>query len=361
MIKKNSLVPLFLLIAISFLLLCHPAYAKKSGLLLGLRSDTPNPKVEGYRNYTPPQIHKYRTIWIYPKGNTLRSYIGNRILVPRNTGFWEVGVRRMQRKTTLKVGKKTVRKTWIEDIPYTVPLGRRPNPKFMDYTEHTNGFVDLYLLFVGNDYLCVDGCTAGYSEGAAHPFAGSFLRMHPLDNLRKSMEISQIYGKNANKILIKCADDYFKKHPKDKERLFEKGILDAWGLIRRNGHWVTRGFLSYKSEVVRGHFAHYDITLKPPKKLVSYDKLSPPWNVIKKNMPGALDAFSSPEGDILGVMTDKVLYLYLHKGNVNFRKPTLEIDLRKNECAIMIQWATGDYVKKWTEKMRRFVSKEMRK
>jgi len=95
------------------------------------------------------------------------------------------------------------------------------------------------------------------------------------------------------------------------------------------------------------------MTLKPPAKLVSYDKLSPSWSVIKKNMPDALDAFSSPEGDILGIMTDKILYIYLHKGSVNFKKPTLEVDLRKNECAIMIQWATGDYVDKWDKVMRK--------
>ncbi|MCD4784200.1 MAG: hypothetical protein K8T10_10305 [Candidatus Eremiobacteraeota bacterium] len=354
--KKNNLIFLVLLIAVSFFLFSHPAYAKKSGLLLGLRSDTPNPKVEGHRGYVPPQVHRYRTIWIYPRGNTLGINMGNRIIVPRDTGFWEVGVRRMKKKTTLKVGKKTVNKTWIEDIPYAVPLGKRPHPKFKNYTEHTNGLVDLSLLFVGNNYLCVDGCTAGYSQGAAHTFAGSFLRMHPLDNLKKSVKITQIYSKNANKVLMKCADDYFKKHPDTRERLFEKGILDAWGLIRQSGHWVTRGFLNYKSEVVRGHFAHYDITLKPPAKLVSYDKLAPSWSVIKRNMPGALDAFSSPEGDILGVMTDKILYLYLHKGNnVNFRKPTLEIDLRKNECAIMIQWATGDFVNKWTQIIKKIL------
>lgn len=333
--------PKFILIVMIFTFInIHEVRAEKSGLLLGLRRDSKNTGNRAKSGNEPAISHSYRTLWIYPEGNSLVVKQGQNIIVPRQNGFWLVGVESLKKHN------------WTQFSIFAHPLGsRQKDTGIMPGAENTSGYFDAALLFVGDNYISAEGHSWGYTRGAAHPFEYHWLGVYSLDNLKKKLSIDQVFGRDSNDVLVESSKKYIKDHPDEKERLYEEGRTDSWGLIRSGGHWITRGFIDYSFEVFRGAYAIYDIPLTPPGLLVSYDRLSPSWKRITKYLPNATDAFSSPEGDILGVIAGKTLFLYLHRPGekVDFREPTREIDLAENEFAVMIQWATGFYVDKWSE------------
>ena len=344
--RKIRFVTTMIIVLFLYVCLLLPAFAGESGLLITLRSDTQN-KGEAVNQGLKSHIsHHYRTLWIYPEGNSLKVIEGNGIIVPRDDGFWKVGV------------KSITKKRWTEDVLYAVPGKKKPGKlKVSDFTEDTGGFRDIGILFVGNNYVSTEFNSEGYTKGAAHPFNVNGLTVFSLKNLTKPVNISEIMGKGANEKLLKDSKKYLQTHPNDKDKLADKGSPDSWGLVRRNGTWVLRGFIDYSCEAARSCFAHYDINMTPPPSLVSHDGLTPSWQIIKRNIPTTIDAFSSPDGNLLGVMTPKQLLLYRAKGNINFNNPTLKIAMKKVEFPVMIQWATGGYVNAWTVKIRELMGK----
>ena len=334
-----------LLILITMLLIIQtstPVIAEDSGLLITLRHDTKNNNKGDNRWLKPALTHHYRTLWIYPQGNKLKVLEGKKILVPRDDGFWKVGT------------KKVVEDKWTEDVLYSVPVGKSIGKlKLPDDMENTSGYKDVGILFIGNNHISIEMVGDGYTKGAAHPFHFNRLYVYSLDKLGKAVKLSKIMGIQADKVLMEDSKRYLKNHPEKKDALYHQGSPDTWGLIRMNGAWALRGFIDYSCEAARGNFAHYDISLRPTAKLVSHDKLIPSWSIIKKNIPNALDAFSSPDYGILGVMTPRELRLYTTKDRVNFSQPDRRIQLKKNEFAVMIQWSMGSYIKKWTQVMKK--------
>ena len=71
----------------------------------------------------------------------------------------------------------------------------------------------------------------------------------------------------------------------------------------------------------------YDINLIPPARLVFYDMLSIPWTVIKDKVPGASDAFTSPNGDYAIVVTGSWVLVYTIEADVLSRVPVQKINL----------------------------------
>lgn len=342
--RKIRFITTMIIVLFLYACLFLSAFAEDSGLLITLRSDTHNKGEAVNQGLKPAMSHYYRTLWIHPDGNSLKAIEGDGIIVPRDDGFWKVYTKRI-----------TVRR-WTEDLLYALPGKKNPpKPKVSEYTEETGGFRDVGILFVGNNYISTEFNSEGYSKGAAHPFHINGLTVFSFKNLTKAVNISQILGKGANEKLLKDSLRYLQAHPNDKDKLTDEGSPDSWGLVRRNGAWVLRGFIDYSCEAARGNFAHYDINMTPPPSLVSHDKLTPSWQTIKRNIPTTIDAFSSPDGSLLGVMTPKQLLLYRVKGNVDFTNPTLKIAMRELEFPVMIQWATGGYVKVWTEKIKTIV------
>ncbi len=140
------------------------------------------------------------------------------------------------------------------------------------------------------------------------------------------------------------------------ERLNPQPDERNWGLIRRRGLWVLRGLLDYSSEAYRGQFAHFDIGFSPTTKLVGYDQLSVIWEKIKALVPSARDAITSPNKNLLIILTKDHLLVYSISLDSNL-KLIQKMALIPNEFLIMAQWAIGEYVDKWNATIKDFLNR----
>jgi len=61
------------------------------GLLLGLRQPGAAARAPG----EAPAPDRYRTLWLTPAGTSVKTVVFQPLFVPRATGFWEVGSRRL--------------------------------------------------------------------------------------------------------------------------------------------------------------------------------------------------------------------------------------------------------------------------
>jgi hypothetical protein len=330
--------------------------AQEVGLLLGLRQQKGDTRKDSSVQAT------YRTLWIVAEGGHAAVDASRPVLlVPRKDGFWQVGVTRRARRQ------------WIEDQVWAVPSGVSPRLQPLDpeTIANTDGSSETMLLFVGPDYLATETSNGGYTKGAAHPFAGASLDVFSLDRLLPhaispsagyvfskegknlySVPIAAIYGDAGSKALHDGVQAYRKTLTAQKrEALAGDGEDTDWTLIRRQGHWVTRGRLGYSAEVFRGTFADFDVAASPPETLTGPDRLSLPWTTIKKQVPEATDAMTAPDGQLLIVLTrTQIMAFPLHGASIGTQ--TLAVSLHSRESPVMIQWAVGgSNVRRWTEQM----------
>ena len=152
----------------------------------------------------------------------------------------------------------------------------------------------------------------------------------------------------------KGSDAYLSARERAVEVLKGKGVTSVdsdeygenFGLVRKNGHWFLVGRINYQSG---GNQEQTDFELKvvPPAGLIFYDTLVLSWHTIKDKVPDALDAFTSPNKDIVLVRTKNKLAVYKIGVEQLEENPLAEFDLQEGTAVIMAEWATGSYVDSW--------------
>src|SRR5699024_6276669 len=109
----------------------------RTGILLGLRY------YEESEQENRPGQWKYRTLWISSKNKTIGNiYETEDIFLPRKTGFWKVGMNRVNIDNKLK------------DVLYAYPLSKEfPEMyKYEDIDEAKESIIKT-INYLGNDYI----------------------------------------------------------------------------------------------------------------------------------------------------------------------------------------------------------------
>lgn len=339
--------------------------SKTSGLLLGIKSKNAENK---------PQ---YKTLYITNNnGNISLVTQGSGILVPRDDGFWSVNVETEKQTDNYKgisyessLDYISVKKVDREPVKENNEEKYQPGElvkRYYDPVVHYDGMKffenkNIDLIYAGNNYVSQKVESSGYL-GGAHGYATNSLGTMEISKTKDRSDyiaISTLLGKEAKAELFKQGKAYYEKHQNegiDSEVRSEKD----WGLFRQNGKWVVKGFLGFNSQADRGAYAIFNTGLIPPLELVGHDVLMPKWEVIKSFLPEAKDAFSSPKGDVLVVLTPHKIRVYTDFQEDYIGEATYIIDLEdiftseeKNEIdVIMVQWAIGDYVEKWAVELK---------
>lgn len=304
------------------------SYTLNSGLLLGIKSNY-------YDEENKVNNWEYDTIWIKASNREISSiYKVGGLLLPRKRGFWLVDVEREKNNQNIRdkiLAEEKGKFKEITDNRMTTSISN------MFSSSIAGEYLSLlkHILYVGNDYVSVEEINPATNR--------KNLRVYPIDYLEEENPtmISDLIDKEefyeSIKLNVKSQED---------NTVEEK----SFGIDRRNGHWIMKGRINYidnKEEL----YKDFNIKAIPPKEIVHYDELVVPWSLIKSRFPEAIDAFTSPNEDIIVVITREDISIYpLRDGDI-LQDKLGNIDLNTNQTIIMAEWGMGKYANLWEQEM----------
>ncbi|NLV87786.1 MAG: hypothetical protein GX021_00260 [Tissierellia bacterium] len=305
----------------------------RSGVLLGIKSYDYD-EINDEDNWT------YKTIWIRTNNRNISSiYEMDSLLVPRKKGFWTIDVKRNKNDNSIideikAIEKRKYPEEYFDDVKlFTFEYGIE-----MDLASIEPSIIKT-ILYIGNDYICVEETNLANNRKA--------LKTYPIDYLDngKAIKISDVLGDEGLKTFVEGAQSIMKS---DSSMFLDE---ESFGLFRRNGYWIMKGRINYH---VDGEELYKDFNIKtiPPKELVNYDELVIPWNKIKSKIPEAIDAFTSPNEDIIIVVTRNNLQIYAIENNEISSKELGRVRLNSSDSIIMAEWSLGRYTTLWEEVIR---------
>lgn len=344
----------------------------KTGLLIGLtNSSNRNQKSE---NPTKKSEDQFKALWIYSDSKQLvHKEKSGVIIAPNGKNFYELRNELFQSKEASEYAdeynfysKYNYYFSYGNISSNLLGLSRVPifteksfNEKYMkeefDWPFKTE--VE-WPWYIGNKYACImnDHYETG---GGSFRYGEDTIKMYKVDTLgkinerEKTVKLFDLLGKDMQKELTQIAVKYNNEAVK-KATETEKKVMDInnLALARKNGRWIIKlpifskyyheGNGSSYSTVVQ--YVDYEKTL--PKEITSFDILCVPWKSITSAVPKAIDAVSSPNKDILAVLTNTELLIYKNP-KLPLGKPQLRIAVGSNNKIVLSQWASGDEAVRW--------------
>lgn len=328
----------------------------RSGILLGLRyyEEGKSEDVEGQ--------WKYRTVWICSRNkNVDKLYETEDLFVPRKNGFWKVGVNR------------EVTDEKVNDVIYTRPYTQlattaKISQANMDNKSKTENEVETTdeapkentgnskktILYVGNNYMSTEVTELSPKEKKV-------LKVLPIDGIdsAKPIKISDVVGDSGKSALEEGASRHFSNDLANRSNYISiNPDEENFGLFRRNGHWVMKGRINF-DDGEKNAYSDFDIKVMPPKAIVNYDEFPISWSAIKLRVPEAVDAYFSPNDDIVIIITNNnILVFTLENGELS-KTPIGKTSLKNDEKVVMSEWATGKYIYIWEEEFLKSDAKEI--
>jgi len=333
--------------------------AGESGLLLGLRYgvnyDVSATLADKKAVGGTQSSSSYRTFWIHGNGEKGQiELVAERtnLLVPRDDGFWRVDV------------KHSRYNDFTEDFIWINPAhdpDALPNPFLAEqeginafdvsllvkesgiepaHGEYCKGYVSRDILLVENGYLSV-----GYIRNeVCQSFAvqgDSALQMLSMGKL-EPVSITAKLDDNGQKAFANAAKEY-------QDATTKKFGDVSGGIVREPGRWVIKGHFP----IDEGGYTHFGVPITVGESLVSHNKLYPSWDTVKKHVPDAVDAFSSPAKDLLVVLTNSgnLLGFIIKRGKIS-QQPVLHVILKYPLTPVMAYWTSGQYVTNWTQEIQ---------
>lgn len=225
--------------------------------------------------------------------------------------------------------------------------------------------------YIGNKYACI--LNDSYETGGGTFRSGrNEIRMFDisalgkLESRDKTKKLYDLLDKSVQQELLKFADNKNKelksqqqKQDNDLVKESRKVDLDNLSMVRKGGKWILQipVYEDYQHEGNGSSF--YSITeyipyeCNLPASLTVYDKLCVSWDQVVKAVPQAVDAFSSPQDDLLIVTTpDKLLVFKDPKEGLD--KQVMTVQLEKNERVVLNQWAVNTYADKWESELGKY-------
>ncbi len=324
----------------------------RSALLIGLRSDGPAAE-------DPQAPSTYRTVLIAPDRNRLQKTAeGEGILMPYKLDFWKIGNER-----TANGSQETHMLTahLASAKPKTGSPANRGNPAQTVVRSEK-------LMFAGNRYIAVAQTAAANSGQAESPLKQEYVwvkeleqiasvrRQTPALQLEPHVTLQSVFASAAVPVLKEL-----KPAPPPAGSGHAEPAADlsgkSWTISRKQGKWTAQ-IASYdepSTDAAGGpSYRLREVPLALPQAVVSHDELAVPWRDIVRMQPGAVDAFSSPNRDMVAVVTEQNIIIYPYADQW-IPIPLMTLPLQPKESVVMIQWATGSYVELWKRQVKAYL------
>lgn len=299
----------------------------QTGVLLGI-------KIPTYDEENDVSHWEYKTIWINLQDRSITGlYELEDLLVPRKNGFWMIDMEREMYQGNIRDKINAVPK-FTQDKD-----SEDKNFFMMSQSEDVSklAFTSILknILFIGNDYISVEKINMDLNKKRT-------LEVYALDNIEdeKPIKLSDIIGPEGKQIFEEGAENILS---------LESATLNESNLAldRKNGYWVFKGRVNYKQNEEE-LYKDFNIKAIPPVEMVSFDEMAIPWNMLKSQIPQAIDVYSSPNEEFIIVVTHSNLLIYpTSNGEIISTEPLKRIPLPNNASIIMSEWAIGRYPDIW--------------
>lgn len=336
---------LFIVLALTLMSSLGGAHAQ-SGVLLGLRVVEPIPKPLPYYHTAGDSLGRavYRTVLITNDGSRVRMMgEADELVIPRTQQFWHVGT------------KRSAYNDWVEDFVWAAPAGQPPSLVGISpfNGEYCQGHRAQDILYAGPSYLAIEQRTAGYCEGAAHPWFFNTLAVVPLDSTTHTgLDIADVLGPEASAALATASEGYLSSLSEVQRAAFvQEPDAANWALVRRDGQWRIVGRIDNADLASQGLFADLLLDYPVPARLLGRRQSTFPWPRVLAAVPQAVDALVAPEVDWVLIL--RPTRLTVHALNGSTIGPVLySLPVRSGTQVVMARWASGERLRMWTEQFR---------
>jgi len=336
-------------------------HAQTSGVLIGFRAS--------------PDAHdsvaRYRTLWITASPRSARSVSMPDLLVPRADGFWRMGVvgtcgenngdaqidqlwtSRVAERVKLDAGCPTVP---ASSLPFAQPTDSSERAR-LDTAEVLCSVRKVDIDFVNGRYVSVSEMS-GQTE-QCEPRGDRFDYSHKVrewgtDSALTFGAVAGVAGDSAFARAARLAVDSASADEcgdfigDAESRAGQAERITDWYVARGRGRWRAG-----VSASIYGSPCSFDgaIDLPLPGSFTGHDHLQPTWRAIERAVPAAVDAMTSPAGDLVIVLTPDSLFAYRSNGNTLGAR-LLAIPFQR-ERVVMVEWALGKSSARWDREIAR--------
>ncbi|HEY8348405.1 MAG TPA: hypothetical protein VIM13_01055, partial [Clostridia bacterium] len=312
----------------------------RSGLLMGVRY--PVQTSDGLGDY------KYGTYWISCINGEIKPVLyADDIYLPRMDGFWKLMVEKRPGPSGLVDTLRAFKVTNTSNKAVDRPSAASPE----NVSERMETRVRRAIIYVGNDYACVENTIYGTDSDNAGAIYEKNLRTLPVDNLMNvdGIKISDMAGENGTMAMENAITEVLVNSGYEGIVILDDDEQQKnFALYRKTGHWFFKGRIDPDRQ---GNLPYMDFNLNliPPSNMVAYDVLHVPWKEMKDKLPNAIDIYTSPNRDLAVILTRSHILLYAIEGSKLADEPLAKIQLEEGSAVIMAEWCMGEYVSRWEQ------------
>lgn len=288
-----------------------------AGVIVGIKTSKKDARGNIYNDYGSVLITSDQD------GRVLASATRN-LLLPRDTGFWIVGMEHFLDYDPPR------------DALFVYPMigGSQANSIYQLGLYNTNS-----ILYLGKDYIAMESKDYNSSKKS--------YGIYSLDKIKEGtkLNISDIAGEEGKAIFSSETAKILNNSPKESE-IMEKYDTTNIGMRRVNGKWELKSniIINDKNKLT---ITDYSIGVVPTIDLSTHEKLSIPWEDIRTKIPSAIDAYTSPEGDILLVQTLYELLIYKVENGVINSNSSLSLHMGETDRIVFAEWVSGPSTNSW--------------
>ena len=298
----------------------------QTAVLIGLRTD--HPATETSHAYSD-----YRTVLIAPEdGQVVEASQGEGILMPYNQDFWmiEPVVEKNQGKEvqilSAAPAKRQDTEATVTNTEVDLPASETDLP-----TSDEPVIVSEKLLFAGNRDVAIEqeALSADHAEPLKLFWVKHIDQLTANRNTQPLLEshvpLSEIFPVPGQDTIVPSLGDL-------------EDSPSNWTIVRKPGRWTAQQ-VDYNDN--QTSYEVRDLLQPLPREVVSYDKLSVAWEEIWQREPEAVDAYSSPNKDLVAIVKEEGIAFYLNSTRLS-NQPSLSLEFQPGESIVMVQWAASE-------------------
>jgi len=299
------------------------------------------------RGLTKPAVATLRTIWLASEGATATALTP--LLVPRQSGFWWMGLTYSCTQAPHEIGDGTRRgdEVYVRDTPWVSPVEaasvdiRRSagadDCQSTDVSCAGESRTDIYWIWP--DFISVNARTEGGC--GAHPDSSFDYGIRGLDDLQKSLAVAGVLGSGADARMRMAFERVRADLDKDCANLATFSPT-SWHIERMPGRWIVKGW----SELDRicGYGIEYSSEVDL-SRVIGPGTPPPTW----RNIPSTKDAIASPDQRWVLLIRDTDVTLVAREA---LDRPVATAPLSNDDSIVMVEWAQGPNVARWRNQVR---------